>query len=109
MRFDDGIIEIYKTVNIAVNGQMPVYEETLDGHFYFGYDTLGYNRYYTALQNNQQINAVVNIPEWHEIDINSKCKLNGGKFHIIRTVQHLYDDFNLPITKLSLERLGVDE
>ena len=64
MTFDDGILTIYKIENTAQPGQMPVEGLTEKDRYYYGFDTLGINRFYTALQAQQQIEAVVNVPGW---------------------------------------------
>lgn len=106
MTFDEGILNIYSMGNIADKGEKPRYMLSLKSQHYYGYDTLGINRYYTALQANQQIEAVVNIPEWHDININDICTLENGFQYQIRMIQPGFDDNNLKFTKLSLERLG---
>ena len=50
MTFDDGILTIYKIENIGKPGFKPVPGLSKKESFYFGYDTLGITRYYTALQ-----------------------------------------------------------
>ena len=53
MTFDDGILTICKTENAAEEGMKPVPLLVEKEKFYFGYDTLGITRYYTALQARQ--------------------------------------------------------
>ena len=60
--FDDGILTIYSVENIAEPGDMPVTGLVEKASFYFGYETVGINRFYTALQANRQIESVVHIP-----------------------------------------------
>lgn len=115
MTFDDGIVGLYELTETKVPGKMPVEGLTLKERSFFGYDTLGINRYYTALQAKQEIAAVLNIPGWHEIaanryiaiiadadgDIDGDCQ----QFRVVM-VQPMTDEFGLRITKLSLERIG---
>lgn len=105
MTFDDGILTIYKTGNIAKPGQMPVTGLIKKDQYYFGYDDIGITRYYTALQAKQQVSAVVNVPGWGDIAVTDVCALEDGtQFRIIMR-QPTLDEDNLRITKLTLERL----
>lgn len=106
MTFDDGILTIYKTVNTALPGEKPEVRLQEKEQFYFGYDALGINRYYTALQAQQQIEAVVNIPGWNDIQTEDVCSLESGTQYRIVMVQPTKDENGLRITKLSLERIG---
>ena len=46
--FDDGILIIYNVENIAEPGSMPVTGLVEKAKYYFGYETVGINRFYTA-------------------------------------------------------------
>lgn len=105
MTFDDGILKIYRTENIAKPGDMPKDELVLKSEHYFGFDVLGYNRYYTALQAHQNISAVVNIPNHHDISSLDVAELEDGTRFYIRLVQPMKDENGLNITKLTLERV----
>jgi len=106
MTFDDGILKIYRTENTAEPGEMPKEGLTLLSEHFFGFDILGYSRYYTALQANQSISAVVNIPEWHDIHVLDIAELEDGRRYRIRLAQPMKDENGLNITKLTLERVG---
>ncbi len=108
MTFDDGILQIYETRNIAEPGDLPKEELFLKSEHYFGVDVLGFSRYYTALQANQNISMVVNIPDWHDISVLDVAELEDGARYIIRLVQPMKDENGLNITKLTLERLVVE-
>lgn len=106
MTFDDGILTIYKVENTAHPGQMPVEGLTEKDRYYYGFDTLGINRYYTALQARQTIEAVVNIPGWNDISALDICVLEDGRQYKLAMIQPTKDENGLRIMKLSLERLG---
>lgn len=107
MTFDDGIVKLYMITDQAVPGKKPIRGLTLRESFYFGFDTLGINRYYTALQANQQIESVINIPGWNRVDTATTIAvLEDGLQYKIAMCQPMTDDDGLRITKLSLERLG---
>ena len=105
MTFDDGILSIYKTVDVSKPGMKPEIQLELKDQYYFGFDNIGITRYYTAMQANQQISAVVNIPDWGDISTLDICALEDGKQYKIAMRQPTTDENGLRITKLSLERM----
>lgn len=106
MTFDDGILTIYTVSNSAETGNKPIYTLTEKSKHYYGVDTLGFSRYYTALEANQQIECVVNIPLWHNIVPMDICVLENGIQYMLRLIQPMADDQGLKITKLTLERIS---
>ena len=115
MTFDDGILGIYQLTDQSSPGKMPIEGLSFLEKFYFGYETLGINRYYTAMQANQQIESVVSIPGWQEIPANVSiavlAKEDGTldsdcRQYRIVMVQPTMDESGLRITRLSLERIG---
>lgn len=105
MTFDDGILTIYTVENQAAPGDKPVYGLNEKMKSYFSYQTLGINRYYTALQADQQISAVVAVPAWDDIRVTDICVLEDGTQYTIMMVQAERDDMGLRIMRLSLERV----
>lgn len=116
MTFDDGIVGVYELTQEKVPGKKPVDGLSLVERFYFGYETLGINRYYTALQANQQIEAVISIPGWHPAikpnrniavmaDADGVINASSAQYRITM-VQTTLDEYGLRITRLSLERIG---
>ena len=106
MTFDDGIVGIYTITQKPEPGKMPIRGISLSESFFFGYDTLGVNRYYTALQANQQIEAVINIPGWQPFNpATSVAVMEDGSQFKVRMVQPMLDEDGLRITTLSLERV----
>lgn len=106
MTFDDGILTIYSIKNGAEKGAKPIYLLAEKSKHYYGYDNIGLNRYYLALQADQEVSAVVNIPQWQDISAKEICALDDGKQYRILMVQPTLDEDNLRITKLTLERMG---
>ena len=114
MTFDDGIVGVYELTQVKVPGKMPTEGLALMEEFYFGYDILGVNRYYTAMKAEQDIEAVINIPGWHPIRANRHIAIIADadgdpdvQFRIVMA-QPMRDEYGLRITKLSLERIGDD-
>lgn len=115
MTYDDGIIGVYELTQVKIPGKMPTEGLELKDMFYFGFDALGINRYYTALQANQQIEAVINIPGWNPIRANRHIVIMADEYgnlnsdcvqYRIVMVQPTNDENGLRITRLSLERIG---
>lgn len=105
MTFDDGILKVCEITNTAPNGNKPVYKLAVKASYYFGFDVVGFNRYYTALSAKVQISHVVNIPGWDQISALSVIVLEDGTQYRLSQVQPMLDDAGLRITKLSLERI----
>lgn len=111
MTYDDGILDIYRNTNSAENGRMPVMTETLLSSHYFGFETVGVQRYFTAQMAHQQIDYVVHIPGWWDIIVTDTVKIRDGvSFHEapdyrVTMVQQTQDNDGLKITRLSLERV----
>ena len=111
----DGIVGIYLLSDVKTTpGGMPKKGLTLIERFFFEYDTLGISRYYTALQANQTIDAVINIPGWNPypagkyvaILADENGELSAQPQYTVQMVQTMLDDNGLRFTKLSLERIG---
>ena len=106
MTFDDGILKIYRTVNISEKDNKPVIKPVLKGEHYYGFDSISYTRYYSALQAHQQIDSVVRIWQDKNISTDDICVLEDGEQYRIGFVQHVKDDDGLYITRLTLSHLN---
>ncbi len=108
MTFDDGILKIYEIENVSENGKKPEKMLVKKSEHYFGFETLGIRRYFTALQAQRKIESVVNVPGWNAIVATDICVMEDGCQYKMAMVQLTKDEDDLKITKLSLERLGED-
>lgn len=107
MTFDDGIVRLYTITDQAQPGKKPIKGLTLRESFYFGFETLGINRYYTALQAGDQIESVISIPGWQAISAaQTVAIMEDGLEYKVVLAQPTLDEDGLRITRLSLERLG---
>lgn len=106
MTYDDGILRICRTINVAAPGEKPVTQLKEKDKFYYGYDTLGFQRYYTAKQAQEKIECVVNIPGWNDIESTDICVLENEKQYRLSLIQPTLDKDGLKMTKLSLERIS---
>lgn len=107
MTFDDGAVKIYQITDSAEAGRKP---KPVLGEYQehsFGYGTVGVNRYYTALQAEQQIEEIICIPDWWQIspDINIAVMEDDTQYRI-RQAQRTMDEEGLQIMRLSLEKVG---
>ncbi len=105
MTFDDGILNIYGIQNLAQPGDKPRVGLVLKSSHLFGFDTVGYNRYYAALKANEQIDDVVRIWRDRTITNHDICILEDNLQYKISLIQHIKDDDGLDITKLTLTRI----
>lgn len=110
LTFDDGILTVYGVTNAADPGDMPIEKLVEKVRSYYGYDQLGITRYYTALEANQQIEAVVNIPGWQAVQVTDIVILDEmpAVRYRVAMAQPQTDEYGLRIMKLSLERMDQD-
>ena len=106
MTFDDGILKICEVTNAAKPGEKPVEKLIEKSRFYFSFGELGITRYYQAKTASQQIESVVNIPDWNDVKTTDICVLEDGEQYKLAMVQPTKDENGLRIMRLSLERVG---
>ena len=106
MTCDDGFVKICDVVNVSEPGMKPKIRLRVRSEQFFGYETVGITRYFTALQAQVQIANVIHIWEDRSITSNNVCILEDGCQYRCSLVQHMVNEDNLPITKLSLERIN---
>lgn len=104
---DAGLVTICNLENTAEPGRMPVEQLVPVTRAFFEERTVGYNRFYTALGANQQVDLLIRI--WRfPAQIGQFAVLtdseNDGQYRITN-VQHLLDDDRLKATDLTLTRL----
>lgn len=105
MRHDDGVLTVYELTNTADNGLMPSFKKDKVAEHFFLYRTVGFNRYFRASGVNMQVDALCRIWEDRSIRGNMICEINGEIYRILQ-VQHLFDENNMRVTDLSLERIS---
>lgn len=104
MTFDDGILTVYEARNAAEAGKKPVMKLYEKHRSHFGFRTVGYNRFYTAAAAHVQIDSIVTVPNWQDIDPVDIIGISGEQYRISQ-VQRTWDERNLKITRLTLERM----
>ena len=109
MKLDDGILKVYSLTNSASNGLMPSMTKTLHSEHYFAFRTVGMARYFARSGVNMRVDYVCRI--WQDRTIrNDMIVLIDNEYYRIVQIQHLFDENNLRVTDLSLERMSdIDE
>lgn len=111
MLLDAGIAIIWRGVNIAIPGSMPVVEYTQQ-YFasYYGDKTVGVQRYWTAQAHDDRADLLIEIQRNAGISTADRCQLQpaydeaaAGMYKILQ-VQHTLDKDGQPVTDLTLER-----
>jgi len=100
--FNDGVVKIYEVSNISEPGGMPkeglVYKQTLR----FKNRTVGFNRFYVALQNNQKVAFLIRCQQVEGVFANDVAILKDDQYRI---VQIQYPE-ELKVMDLTLEKVG---
>lgn len=105
MTFDDGIVRVYRITDASESGMKPKKMLVKKSRHYFGFETVGITRYYTALQAKKQVDAVLHIWKDDAVTADDICMLEDGKQYTIAQVQNGKDENGLDITKISIGRL----
>lgn len=105
MLLDSGILELYKLVNTAPNGNMPNEQLVYVDSAYYGERTVGYNRQYAAKAVNESVDKLIRIWRNESISAGMYVLLEDENQYQIDMVQHLLDDDGLKVTDLTLSRL----
>ena len=103
--YDDGIIKVYSTKNVATAGEMPVIKIAFKARFCFSYHEIGISRFYHAMKNGQNISAVVETYFDKNIFVNDVAVLEDESQYIIRMVQPSVNENGIRIMRISLERI----
>lgn len=105
--FNDGIVNIYCVENIAEPGNMPKDGLVLKiENLRYTERTVGMSRYWTALQNQAQIEQMIRVPRINSVSVHDVAILNGHQYDIVQ-VQYIQDTVPACMD-LSLQRLEVE-
>ena len=106
MTFDDGLVKLYVVENIAEKGNMPEYVlSDCKAEYYFQYEVIGYNRFYTAMASKDVLEAVIDIDLDRNIRIGNVIEFEDGDLMKVIMAQHPKDEDGLWYTRLSLSRI----
>ncbi|MEG0528530.1 MAG: hypothetical protein RR531_13540 [Longicatena sp.] len=106
--FDDGIMHICCATNIAEKGNVPKYMWELKAMSYFKFEKVGITRFYSALNADRKIDALIRIWRNEDVDTKDECILNALKVYEVVQVQHGKDEDGLDVTWLSLQIIKND-
>lgn len=104
--FNDGIVKIYRVTDIAQPGGMPKEGLALKETLRFHRRTVGIKRYYTAMQANQQVDAVLRCPYRDTVSAQDVAVWNGRQYRVELVQQP--EDSVPPVMDLTLTRLEQD-
>lgn len=116
MNLDSGTLSIFRLVNAADPGLMPVMSETIVLQSCYAERTVGFSRYYNAKQADMQIDMLVRIPRSYEIKTGDRVRLSPYSHpasdlpYLIIQIQQVDDeDTALPATDLTLRTMTESE
>lgn len=104
--FNDGVVQIYAVSDQSENGNMPSEKLTHKEQLRYHLRTVGINRYYTAMQANQRVDAVIRCPFRRDVSAQDVAQV-GLKLYRITLVQ-VPENIVPPVMDLTLERLEQD-
>ena len=109
--FPDGLVSIYKVGDVALPGDMPSEGLILKNSLRYKERTVGLSRFYSAMQNNIKVDAVIRCPEVRGLseratDILVAILIDGLQYEV-KQIQYI-EDARPPSMDLTLERVGVD-
>lgn len=113
MLLNDGVATIFAPVEAGEPGGKPKtkYTENVCASYY-GQKTVGVTRYWTAQAHDGRADLLVEIQRFSGVDTSQRVHLAPhvdtgleGYYKVIQ-YQHLSDENGLPVTDLTLERIG---
>ena len=103
LTFNNGIVSFYRLVNVAQAGNKPVYQRQLIANLRFEYETLGMNRFYTALQADVKLDELIITPLIRSVSTQDIAVINDISYRI-EQAQHVTDT-KPPASRFSLSKL----
>ena len=110
MPLDSGTLTAWRGTNMAEAGGMPALRYTQIWGSYYEDRTVGIQRYYTAMQHDSRVDAMVRVQRTYElrpasdrIVLSPYSHEDGSAYRIIQ-LQQVLDVDGLPVTDLTLER-----
>lgn len=103
LTFNSGVVSFYRLVNVAQAGNKPLYERQLIARMRFDYETLGMNRFYTALQADIKLDELIITPLIRSVSTQDIAVINNIDYRI-EQVQHV-SDTKPPASRFSLSKI----
>lgn len=101
--FNDGVVKICTVTDTASPGRKPVGTLTERQNLHYEEMKLGIKRYYTAMQNNAQVERVIRVPKAGPISNQDVAVTEDGTAYAIEMVQ-VVEDIYPPCLDLTLKR-----
>lgn len=92
-QYNSGVVKIYRAEDVSEPGGLPVIGLTLKGTLRYEEMRLGLTRFYTAKQNNVEIERVIRTMRRSEISSQDVAITEDGKQYRIDMVQSVKDVF----------------
>ncbi|MEG2000943.1 MAG: hypothetical protein RR053_06095 [Evtepia sp.] len=105
--FNDGIVLIYDIQDVSKPGDAPKERLTQKGMLRYKQRTVGYGRYYAAMQANVQISMLLRVPRVSMVSEQDIAVPTDGRQYLIKLIQYPEDTIP-PVMDLTLERLEHD-
>lgn len=102
--FNDGIGKIYRLENVAKPGEAPEEKPVLKCSLRYRERTVGFKRYYTAMQADTKVSALIRCPRVRDVSEKDTAVLTDGKKYEISLIQYPEDE-KPPVMDLTLERV----
>lgn len=105
--FNDGLLTVYRTIDVSDSGDMPENELIELGRLRYEVRTLGLQRFQAASQENVELVATVRVLDHFDISSQSIIKLRDGRYYRVYQVQKVLVE-NTPCANLWLSRWEAD-
>lgn len=102
--FNDGIVKIYRLENVAEKGEAPEEKPVLKCSLRYKERTVGFGRYYTAMQAKTKVSALIRCPRVPNVKEKDVAVLMNDKKYEISLIQYP-EDIVPPVMDLTLERV----
>lgn len=110
--FNDGLVTVYRLTDEAKPGYMPKPKPVKVALLRYEERRLGLTRYYSAKQNNVQVERVVRVPKGAPIAAQDIAVTEDGQEYavgLVQTVDGVWpDSLDLTLAKISQKRITAD-
>lgn len=110
--FNDGLVTVYRLTDEAKPGYMPKLKPVKVALLRYEERRLGLTRYYSAKQNNVQVERVVRVPKGAPIAAQDIAVTEDGQEYaidLVQTVDGVWpDSLDLTLAKVSQKRITAD-
>lgn len=105
MLLDDGILTIYREIDVSEKGNQPKMELEQLGRAWYKKYGVTITENYVDTQDNTEVNGKVRIWRVEELDNHNILKLMNGRFYSIVRIYQGLDDDGLKISDITLGKV----